>query len=103
MPAEFHCIRRLPPYVFEEVNRLKAVNFYEDVFALAMAFSKLLIEEANVAISAGVAFGENGEGFVRIALVENEHRMRQAARSVRKLLDRSGQILSRAPDQAPAP
>ena len=76
-----------------------------DAFAEAgsMVFSKLLIEEAGVAVSPGVAFGENGEGFVRIALVENEHRIRQAARSVRKFLDRSGQILSRARDQASTP
>lgn len=62
----------------------------------SMAFSKLLIEEAGVAVSPGVAFGENGEGHVRIALVENEHRIRQAARNVKRFLDRSGQILSRA-------
>ena len=69
-----------------------------DAFAEAgsMTFSKLLIEEAGVAVSPGVAFGENGEGFVRIALVENEHRIRQAARNVRRFLDRSGQILGRA-------
>ncbi len=60
----------------------------------SMAFSKLLIEEAGVAVSPGVAFGEYGEGYVRIGLVENEHRIRQAARNVKRLLDRSGQILS---------
>ncbi len=61
----------------------------------SMRFSKLLIEEAGVAVAPGVAFGENGEGFVRIGLVENEHRIRQAARNVKKLMDQSGQILSR--------
>ncbi len=66
----------------------------------SMLFSKLLIEEAGVAVSPGVAFGENGEGFVRIGLVENEHRIRQAARNVRRFLEQSGQILSRAENLA---
>jgi alanine-synthesizing transaminase len=68
----------------------------------SMTFSKLLIEEAGVAVSPGVAFGEFGEGFVRIGLVENEHRIRQAARNVKKFLERSGQILSGACHYAPA-
>jgi alanine-synthesizing transaminase len=67
----------------------------------SMLFAKLLIEEAGVAVSPGVAFGENGEGFVRIGLVENEHRIRQAARNVKRFLDQSGQILGRVRDQAP--
>ena len=67
----------------------------------SMLFSKLLIEEAGVAVSPGVAFGEFGEGFVRIGLVENEHRIRQAARNVKRFLDRSGQILSGAREYAP--
>ena len=49
-------------------------------------FSKLLIEKADVAVSPGVGFGEYGEGYVRIALVENEHRIRQAARNIKKFL-----------------
>jgi alanine-synthesizing transaminase len=68
----------------------------------SMMFSKLLIEQAGVAVSPGVAFGEFGEGYVRIGLVENEHRIRQAARNVKKFLDRSGQILSGARHYAPA-
>jgi alanine-synthesizing transaminase len=60
----------------------------------SMAFSKLLIEKAGVAVSPGVAFGEHGEGYVRIGLVENEHRIRQAARNVKKFLEQSGQHLS---------
>jgi alanine-synthesizing transaminase len=52
----------------------------------SMEFSKRLLGEAGVAVAPGVGFGEEGEGFVRIALVENEQRLRQAARSVRKLL-----------------
>jgi alanine-synthesizing transaminase len=61
----------------------------------SMRFAKLLIEEGGVAVAPGVAFGDSGEGFVRIGLVENEHRIRQAARNVKRLLDQSGQILSR--------
>jgi alanine-synthesizing transaminase len=51
----------------------------------SLAFSKLLLEEARVAVSHGAGFGEYGEGYVRIALVENEQRIRQAARSIKKL------------------
>ena len=59
-----------------------------DAFKLlgSVGFSKLLIEKADVAVSPGVGFGEHGEGFVRIALVENEHRIRQAARNIRRFL-----------------
>jgi alanine-synthesizing transaminase len=52
----------------------------------SVEFSKLLIEKADVAVSPGLGFGEYGEGYVRIALVENEHRIRQAARSIKKFL-----------------
>jgi alanine-synthesizing transaminase len=52
----------------------------------SLEFSKLLLEKAGVAVSPGVGFGEYGEGYVRIALVENEQRIRQAARSVKKFL-----------------
>jgi alanine-synthesizing transaminase len=68
----------------------------------SMQFAKLLIEEAGVAVSPGVAFGEYGEGYVRIGLVENEHRIRQAARNVKRFLDQSDQILSRSPAAADA-
>ena len=52
----------------------------------SLAFSKLLLEEANVAVSPGVGFGEYGEGFVRIALVENRQRLRQATRNIKQFL-----------------
>ncbi|MEO1543364.1 MAG: LL-diaminopimelate aminotransferase [Pseudomonadota bacterium] len=52
----------------------------------SVAFAKLLIEKADLAVSPGLGFGEYGEGHVRIALVENEHRIRQAARNVKKFL-----------------
>ena len=52
----------------------------------SVEFTKLLIEKADVAVSPGLGFGEYGEGYVRIALVENEHRIRQAARNIKKFL-----------------
>jgi alanine-synthesizing transaminase len=53
----------------------------------SVEFSKLLVEKAEVAVSPGAGFGERGEGFVRIALVENEQRIRQAARNIRRFLE----------------
>jgi alanine-synthesizing transaminase len=55
----------------------------------ALEFSKLLIEKASVAVAPGIGFGEHGEGYVRIALVENEHRIRQAARNIKKFLGKA--------------
>lgn len=52
----------------------------------SVGFAKMLMEEADVAVAPGLGFGEDGEGFVRIGLVENEQRIRQAARNVRKVL-----------------
>jgi alanine-synthesizing transaminase len=54
----------------------------------SLEFSKFLLREAKVAVSPGIGFGECGEGYVRFALVENEHRIRQAARGIRKLLQK---------------
>jgi alanine-synthesizing transaminase len=53
-------------------------------------FSKLLLKEAKVAVSPGIGFGEYGEGYVRIALVENVHRIRQAVRNIRAFFAASG-------------
>jgi alanine-synthesizing transaminase len=53
----------------------------------SLEFSKLLVENAGVAVAPGVGFGEHGEGYIRIALVENEQRIRQAARNVRRFLE----------------
>ena len=50
----------------------------------------------------GVGFGEFGEGFVRVGLVENEHRIRQAARNVRKFLANADEILARHHNQTAA-
>ena len=53
----------------------------------SMQFATLMVEKSGVVVSPGVAFGEHGEGYVRIAMVENEQRIRQAARNVRRFLE----------------
>jgi alanine-synthesizing transaminase len=60
----------------------------------AMEFSKLLLTEAEVAVSPGTGFGEAGEGFIRIGLVENKHRIRQAVRNIRTFFGSAGAALS---------
>ena len=52
----------------------------------SIKFSLMLMEEAEVAVAPGIGFGDMGEGYVRISLVENEHRIRQAVRNIRRLL-----------------
>src|SRR5690606_1345450 len=52
----------------------------------SLEFSKLLVEKADVAVAPGIGFGEHGDDYVRIALVENEHRIRQAARNIKRFL-----------------
>ena len=64
----------------------------------SVEFAKLLVEKAEVAVSPGTGFGERGEGFVRIALVENEQRIRQAARNIRRFLETgAGKVAQRRP------
>ena len=60
----------------------------------SMDFSKLLLTEAKVSLSPGVGFGEYGEGFVRIGLVENEHRIRQAIRNIKKFMSRKDELIA---------
>ncbi len=55
----------------------------------SLEYSKLLIEHADVAVAPGIGFGEHGDNFVRVALVENEHRIRQAARNIKRFLTSS--------------
>jgi alanine-synthesizing transaminase len=52
----------------------------------SLEFSKLLLKEAKVAVSPGIGFGEGGDQHVRFALVENEHRTRQAIRGIKNIL-----------------
>ena len=59
----------------------------------SLEFSKLLLEKAGVAVAPGVGFGEYGEGYVRLGLVENEQRIRQAARNVKKFLSEASSTL----------
>jgi alanine-synthesizing transaminase len=56
----------------------------------SLEFSKQMLEHADVAVAPGVGYGEDGEGFVRIALVENEQRLRQAARNLRRWFQQLG-------------
>jgi alanine-synthesizing transaminase len=53
----------------------------------SIEFSKLLVEKADVAVAPGIGFGEHGDEYVRIALVENEQRIRQAARNIRRFFE----------------
>jgi alanine-synthesizing transaminase len=55
----------------------------------SMEFAKRLLAEAGIAVAPGVGFGEEGEGFVRLALVENEQRIRQAARNLKRFFDKA--------------
>jgi alanine-synthesizing transaminase len=59
----------------------------------SLEFSKLLIEKADVAVSPGIGFGEHGDDYVRLALVENEQRIRQAARGVKRFFESADQTL----------
>jgi len=56
----------------------------------SLEFSLMLMNEAHVAVAPGAGFGEHGDGHVRIALVENEQRIRQAARNIRKFMTKHG-------------
>jgi alanine-synthesizing transaminase len=59
----------------------------------SVKFAELLVEKASVAVAPGIGFGEHGDDYVRLAVVENEQRIRQAARNVRKFLESADTIL----------
>ena len=61
----------------------------------SVEFSKLLLKEAAVAVAPGLGFGEYGDAHVRIALVENKHRTRQALRSIKSFLARTDELVER--------
>ncbi len=65
------------------------------------AFAKLLLKEAKVAVSPGIGFGEYGEGYLRIALVENTQRIRQAVRNIKAFLNANDAMrtVERLPDK----
>ncbi|OCC25401.1 aminotransferase [Croceicoccus estronivorus] len=73
--ASMFCWAPLPPQLMEMGS---------------LEFSKQLLTHAEVAVAPGVGYGEDGEGFVRIAMVENEQRLRQAARNVKRYLQSMG-------------
>ncbi|HTQ77140.1 MAG TPA: alanine transaminase [Burkholderiales bacterium] len=66
----------------------KIPDYYAQMGSLE--FTKRLLDEARVAVSPGVGFGDYGDGHVRIALIENEHRLRQALRGVRDMFRKDG-------------
>jgi alanine-synthesizing transaminase len=68
----------------------------------SVEFSKLLLARAKVAVSPGLGFGEQGEGYVRIALVENNHRLRQAVRNIRSFLQAGSNVVEPAEGQVAA-
>jgi alanine-synthesizing transaminase len=55
----------------------------------SLDFSTYLLREAKIAVSPGIGFGEYGDGYVRFALIENEHRTRQAIRGIRRALSKA--------------
>ena len=59
----------------------------------SIEFAKLLLREAQVAVSPGLGFGEHGDDHVRIALVENLHRTRQALRNIKAFLGRYDKVI----------
>jgi alanine-synthesizing transaminase len=60
----------------------------------SMDFAMMLLDKGNVAVSPGSGFGEAGEGFVRMALVENENRLRQAIRQIGRCLESEAESVS---------
>jgi alanine-synthesizing transaminase len=68
----------------------------------SLEFSKKLLAEAKVAVSPGIGFGEYGDTHVRFALIENEHRIRQAVRGIKEMFRRDGLIAPRAAERAVA-
>ena len=68
----------------------------------SVEFSKLLLARAKVAVSPGLDFGEYGEGYVRIALVENHQRLRQAIRNIRAFLHNDADAAPAAAGEAAA-
>ncbi|MEQ9042591.1 MAG: LL-diaminopimelate aminotransferase [Alphaproteobacteria bacterium] len=68
----------------------------------SLTFSKLLLQEAKVAVSPGLGFGEYGEGHVRLGLVENAHRTRQAVRNIKSFLSSADKLLEQLEGRAAA-
>ncbi len=58
-----------------------------------MDFAMMLLDKGDVAVSPGTGFGESGEGYLRMSLVENENRLRQAVRQISRCLEKEGKSL----------
>ena len=72
MDIDFPRVNKLPPYIFDEIQKLKM--------------------EAKVAVSPGIGFGDYGEGYVRFSLIENEHRIKQSVRNIKKFISSQEKI-----------
>ena len=72
MDIDFPRVNKLPPYIFDEIQKLKM--------------------EAKVAVSPGIGFGDYGEGYVRFSLIENENRIKQAVRNIKKFISSQEKI-----------
>jgi len=68
----------------------KIPEFYAKLGSLE--FAKKLLQDAKIAVSPGIGFGDYGDDHVRIALIENEHRLRQAVRGIREMFKKDGLI-----------
>ena len=76
---------QIPPPPASMFAWAKIPDMFGDVGSLE--FARQLLQGAEIAVSPGIGFGEYGDSYVRIALVENEQRIRQAARNLKKFLD----------------
>jgi len=68
----------------------------------SLEFAKKVLAEAKVAISPGIGFGDYGDSHVRFALIENEHRIKQAVRGIKEMFRKDGLLTPRAPEKAAA-
>jgi alanine-synthesizing transaminase len=68
----------------------------------SLEFAKKVLADAKVAVSPGIGFGDYGDTHVRFALIENEHRIKQAVRGIKDMLRKDGLLVPRVPDKAAA-
>ena len=82
----------VPGQFFSARDEQRAKTQILDLYAKegSIAFAKRLIEHAKIAVAPGIGFGDYGDDHVRIALIENEHRLRQALRGIREMFRKDG-------------
>jgi alanine-synthesizing transaminase len=68
----------------------------------SLEFAKKVLADAKVAVSPGIGFGDYGDSHVRFALIENEHRIRQALRGIKDMFRKDGLLAPRSPEKAAA-